>query len=147
MPEKTNSDLWPNVGPKHLEPYTSGVILTPLEDYGGIIETGELSNDLIFKRGEVMTFDWDRDHEYKVITIELAWGGYWRKDRKFRHITFLPVGYAIRDGIDITKWGLYNIEDALLDRVCLSCGTQYDYYHRKVHTCPSCQAPEEKLYA
>ena len=147
MPEKTNSDLWPNIGPKGLEPYTSGVVLIPLEDSGGIMETGRFPDDKIIKCNDVMSFDWDPDHEYRVIVIEFNWGGDWRKDRKFRHLTFLPVGYAIRDGIDITKWGLYDIEDAPLDRVCLSCGTQYDYYHRKESTCPSCLAPEEKLYA
>jgi hypothetical protein len=137
----TDTDLDWFPGPKELEPYTSGVVLIPPEQ-GYIEETGRLPN-VLRQVGDVIKFPWD-NIECRIIRIEYDWGGYWRKDRRFCNLTLVKAGWAVNNGIDLDRWGLYEAEDCPLLRVCEHCGRKYNYIHNKKFACPYCKAPEKE---
>jgi hypothetical protein len=128
---------WPNIGPPDLEPYTDVVELIPPEE-GYICEWGRLENENVLHLDMWMTI---LDVRLRVIAIEYNWGFPYRYDRKFRHVTVVREGYAIRAGVDIEKWSLYTPEDAPMDRVCGYCGRQYAYILNESRCCPYCNGP------
>ena len=132
-----SEDLEWFLGPKDLEPYTSGVVLIPPEE-GWIEETGRLPN-IPYEEGTYVEFDYD-DISYLVIRVVFEWGHWWRKDRRFQHITLLRDGYVLRKGIDINRWGTYKAKDDPLLLVCRYCGTQFSHIDNASLRCPSCMA-------